>query len=85
MAWDQSQPETQHLGVMFRAPVSSDHVAEHLKDKQFKKMGRAGRLKSLFMTQEEIVTGLDDLDLEPWSRYMVRNIKLTVIDKDVTP
>jgi len=70
---------------MFRAPVSSDHVAEHLKDKQFKKMGRAGRLKSLFMTQEEIVTGLDDLDLEPWSRYMVRNIKLTVIDKDVTP
>ena len=85
LAWDQSQPETQHLGVMFRAPVSSDHVAEHLKDKQFKKMGRAGRLKSLFMTQEEIVTGLDDLDLEPWSRYMVRNIKLTVIDKDVTP
>jgi predicted NUDIX family phosphoesterase len=77
LAWDKNQAESQHFGVMFRAPVVSDYVADHLKNKQFKKMGRPGRVKSVFMTQEEIVRGLAELDLEPWSDYMARNIKLT--------
>ncbi len=77
LAWDKNQAESQHFGVMFRAPVVSDYVAEHLKNKQFKKMGRSGRIKSVFMTQEEIVRGLADLELEPWSDHMARNIKLT--------
>jgi predicted NUDIX family phosphoesterase len=77
LAWDKNQTESQHFGVMFRVPVVSDYVADHLKNKQFKKMGRSGRLRSIFMTQEEILRGLDDLNLEPWSEHMVRNIKLS--------
>lgn len=77
LAWDRDQAESQHFGVMFRVPVVSDYVANHLKDKQFKKMGRSGRLKSVFMPQEDIVRGLTDLDLEPWSKHMARNINLT--------
>ena len=84
LAWDKNQAESQHFGVMFRAPVVSDYVADHLKNKQFKKMGRSGRVKSVFMTQEEIVGGLAELDLEPWSDYMARNIKLTQM-KDAHP
>jgi predicted NUDIX family phosphoesterase/predicted ATPase len=77
LSWDKNQVESQHFGVMFRVPVVSDYVANHLKDKQFKKMGRSGRIKSLFMTQEEILRDLGELDLEPWSEHMARNIKLT--------
>lgn len=76
LAWDKNQTENQHFGVMFRAPLLNDYVADHLKNKQFKKMGRSGRIKSLFMTQEEILRSLDELELEPWSYYMARNIKL---------
>ena len=75
LAWDKNQAESQHFGVMFRVPVLNDYVADHLKNKQFKKMGRSGRLKSVFMTQEEIVRNLDN-QLEPWSDHMVKNIKL---------
>ena len=77
LAWDKNQEESQHFGVMFRLSVASDYVADHLKNKQFKKMGRSGRIKSVFMTQEEIVRDLEGLDLEPWSEHMARNIKLT--------
>ncbi len=78
LAWDKNQAESQHFGVMFRVPVVNDYVASHLKDKQFKKMGRSGRIKSVFMTQEEILRGLGVLELEPWSMQMVKNIKLTL-------
>jgi predicted NUDIX family phosphoesterase len=84
LAWDKTQQETQHLGLIFRAPILNDYVANHLKNKQFKKMGRSGRIKSVFMTQEEIVSGLDDLDLEPWSRHIARNINLTQSREDST-
>ncbi|MEO6773230.1 MAG: hypothetical protein ABI467_09425 [Kofleriaceae bacterium] len=84
LAWDRNQTESQHFGVMFRVPVVSDYVADHLKNKQFKKMGRAGRIKSVFMTQEEIVRSLDELDLEPWSAHMARNIKLTQESRNPT-
>lgn len=77
LAWDGNQVESQHFGVMFHVPVVNDYVADHLKNKQFKKMGRAGRIKSVFMTQEEISCDLAELDLEPWSQHMTRNIKLT--------
>jgi len=77
LAWDKTREETQHLGLMFRVPIRSDYVAEHLKNKQFKKMGRSGQIKSVFMTQEEIVTGLNELNLEPWSHHMALNIRLT--------
>jgi hypothetical protein len=77
LAWDKDQPESQHFGAMFRVPVMSDYVADHLRNKQFKRMGRAGRLRSVFMTQEEIVRNLNDLDLEPWSEHIARNINLT--------
>jgi predicted NUDIX family phosphoesterase len=83
LAWDKNQTESQHFGVMFRIPVLNDYVAEHLENKQFKKMGRSGRIKSTFMKQEEIVRALAELDLEPWSYYMARNIKLTQT-KDVS-
>jgi len=76
LSWDGNQPDTQHLGLIFRAPLPSDYVADHLRDKQFKKMGRSGPMKSVFMTQEEIVSGLAELDLEPWSKYVARNINL---------
>jgi predicted NUDIX family phosphoesterase len=77
LAWNRDQEDSQHFGVMFRVPVANDSVANHLKNKQFKKMARSGRLKSVFMSQEEIVRDLADLDLEPWSDHMARNIKLT--------
>jgi predicted NUDIX family phosphoesterase/thymidylate kinase len=77
LAWDKKHEESQHFGVMFRVPVLNEYVADHLANKQFKKMGRSPRIKSVFMTQEEIVRGLEDLDLEPWSEHMARNIKLT--------
>lgn len=82
LAWDKTQRETQHVGIMFRAPISSDLVAKHLENKQFKRMARSSKIRSVFMTQEEIVRGLDDIELEPWSEHMARNIKLT---KDSTP
>lgn len=87
LAWDKNQADSQHFGVMFRVPVMNDYVANHLKDKQFKKMGRAGRVKSVFMTQEEIVRDLRGpglLDLEPWSKQMVENIKLTRPSDELT-
>lgn len=84
LAWDKNQAESQHFGVMFRVPVVNDYVASHLKDKQFKKMGRSGRIKSVFMTQEEILRGLSVLELEPWSKQMVENIKLTRPSAELT-
>lgn len=77
LAWDKNQPESQHFGVMFRVPVLSDYIADHLKNKQFKKMGRSGRLRSVFLSQEEIVRELQSLKLEPWSEHMARNINFT--------
>lgn len=77
LAWDQDQQESQHFGVMFRVPVGDDYVAAHLENKQFKKMGRSGSMSSAFKTQEEILLEIQDLDLEPWSRHMLKNINLS--------
>lgn len=81
LAWDQHQSDTQHLGVMFRVPIVSDYVAGHVASKQFKKMGRASPIKSVFMTQPEILAELAQLDLESWSNYMARNINLTLSEE----
>jgi predicted NUDIX family phosphoesterase len=85
LSWDHTQSDTQHLGLIFRAPIVSDYVADHLRDKQFKRMGRSGSIKSVFMTQEAIVSGLAELDLEPWSKYVARNISLTHATQGSTP
>ncbi len=76
LAWDASQAESQHVGMMFRAPLASDDVAEHLENKQFKRMARSRKFRSVFKTQEQILTNLDDLDLEPWSKHLVENVRL---------
>jgi hypothetical protein len=36
--------------------------------------GGAGKLTSTFRTQEDIITNLEDLDLEPWSRHLIENV-----------
>jgi predicted NUDIX family phosphoesterase len=76
LAWNEEQAENRHLGIIFRVPVANDYIAKHLENKQFKKMARSSHLRSLFMTQEEILKDLSQLDLEPWSEYMIRNINL---------
>lgn len=76
LAWDASQSESQHVGMMFRAPLASDDVAKHLENKQFKKMARSRKFRSVFKTPEEILRELEDLDLEPWSKYIVEVVRL---------
>ena len=79
LAWNANQRETQHVGIMYRVPIVNELVARHLENKKFKKMARSRRLRSSFMTQQEILTS-GDLDLEPWSKYVVENLPLTAED-----
>lgn len=76
LAWNQEQKETRHLGIMFRVSIDSEYVAKHLENKVFKKMARSRRLKSVFMTQPEILGDLIQLDLEAWSKHMAMNLNL---------
>ena len=82
LAWDPHQQESQHLGIMFRVPIANPYVAKHLANKQFKKMARTQRVRSVFMTQEKILSDVarQELDLEPWSKHIINNILLTTPD-----
>jgi hypothetical protein len=83
LAWEHSKPDLhrrasdvqpwKHLGIMFESSIPGQ-VANQLENKQFKRMGRAGRLKSIFKSNEEIIEEMRTLDLEPWSEHYVRNV-----------
>lgn len=69
-----------HLGIMFCSSITDDYLADHLQDKQFKKMGRSGRLTSAFMTRQQIVE--KRLKLESWSDHYVKNIGMIEPEMD---
>lgn len=68
-------PDRRHLGVLFKVEVSDD-VAKSLHDKAFKKSGRGHPFTGQFRKQEDIISELDSLDLEPWSKHIVQNWRI---------
>lgn len=65
---------SKHLGIMFESLIPTEHIAKHLENKQFRRMGRSGRLVTMFMSREDILKCGRDLKLEAWSDHYVRNI-----------
>jgi len=76
LSWNGSLKETKHLGMMFRVAILSEDVASHLQDKQFKKSGRSGALKSFRRHQIDLIREFKKYQFEPWSDYIVRNVNL---------
>jgi predicted ATPase/predicted NUDIX family phosphoesterase len=84
LVWDEKDGKKylgKHLGLVHRVLISDEYVARHLENKQFKKMARSAPLRSVFMTQAEIEDESSNLDLEPWSDYITRNINLVTFSK----
>jgi predicted NUDIX family phosphoesterase/predicted ATPase len=84
LVWDEKDDKTylkKHLGLVHRVLISDEYVARHLENKQFKKMARSAPLRSIFMTQAEIEDDSSNLDLEPWSDYITRNISLATFTR----
>jgi predicted NUDIX family phosphoesterase len=73
LAWDEAA-EPRHVGIMFLLRLKHDDVAQHMRQKEFRRGVRGGKLTSTFRTQEDIITNLEDLDLEPWSRHLIENV-----------
>jgi predicted NUDIX family phosphoesterase len=77
IAWDESvRVESRHLGLMFRVPIENAVVANSMHKKEFRKAGRGHKLTGQFITQEAILSNLNELNLEPWSKHVVSNVEL---------
>lgn len=68
-----------HIGILYRVRLP-DPVAHNLHEKTFRRSGRAHPFTGNFRPQKKIIDQLDDpndeLQLEPWSKHLVRNVKL---------
>lgn len=72
-AWDDSgKGDGRHLGLIFRLEVDSQELAESLRKKQFRR-GRGHSLLGDFSEIGELVSSMDKVDLEPWSRSVLRD------------
>lgn len=68
-----------HIGILYRVRLP-DPVAQNLHEKTFRRSGRAHPFTGDFRPQQQIIDQLDDpggdLRLEPWSKHLVRNVKI---------
>ena len=68
-----------HIGILHRV-VLPDAVAETLHEKEFRRSGRIHPFSGDFRTQVQIIEQLeqplDDLRLEPWSKYLIKNVRI---------
>ena len=66
--WDDSETgDGRHLGLIYRMDIESPELAESLRKKEFRR-SRGHSLTGGFREIEELVSNMDEVDLEPWSR-----------------
>jgi len=79
MAWtENSKLESRHMGLLFKARIDDQIVAESLRDKEFRKASRGHTMTGTFQTPQQILHSVSELDLEPWSQFVILNIGLQV-------
>lgn len=72
-AWDDSSKQARrHLGIIHRVDIESIDLAENLKKKEYRR-SRGYNLAGGFSDTEELISRMDDIDLEPWSRVTLKN------------
>lgn len=78
MAWtdDDSVPESRHLGVFFAARIEDEFIRKSMEEKEFRKAGRGNAMVGKFQNRQQILQSIDDIGLEPWSRFVVQNVGL---------
>lgn len=64
--------DTRHLGVLYTVDLSDD-VAQTLHNKVFRSGARTHPFTGQFLSQQELLGAIEDLDLEPWSRHLLEN------------
>ena len=71
--WDKSdQARMQHFGIIFRLDIESSELAESLKKKEFRR-SRGHSLAGDFKDVGQLISGVDNFDLEPWSRAILQD------------
>ena len=71
--WDDSERgDGQHLGLIYRMDIKSPELAESLRKKEFRR-SRGYSLAGGFLEIEELVSSMDEVDLEPWARSILKN------------
>ena len=65
--WDDSgRGDERHIGLVYRMDIESPELAESLRKKEFRR-SRGHSLAGGFHKIEELVSKIDEFDLEPWS------------------
>jgi len=73
--WDDSETgDGRHLGLIYRMNIESPELAESLMKKEFRR-SRGHSLTGGFGKIEELVSSMDEVDLEPWSRTILSNCR----------
>ena len=71
--WDDSSEQAQrHIGFIHQVDVESDDLAENLRKKEFRR-SRGHDLVGEFVKANGLVSRMDEIDLEPWSRAVLAN------------
>lgn len=74
-----SSSRHRHIGILHRVRLP-DPVARTLHEKEFRRSGRGLPFSGDFRTQVQLIDQLDaatdDLRLEPWSKYLIKNVRL---------
>lgn len=73
MVWEE-EPEPKHLGIVFQVNIESDDVVTSMREKEFRKSGRQHTLIGTFQKPEDLLSRENDLNLEPWSAKIVREM-----------
>ena len=67
--------DPKHLGILFRVELP-DVVADTLHKKEFKKGTRGHQFTGGFRTQEDLLSELEMMRMEPWSRHLVETWRI---------
>ena len=71
--WDPSdRGDRRHLGLIFRLDIENRDLAESLKMKEFHR-SRGHNIAGDFRGVDELISVMDEVDLEPWSREILKN------------
>ena len=69
--WDNSdRGDGKHLGLIYRMDITSSDLAESLRKKEFRR-SRGHSLAGDFREIADLKSGMEEVDLEPWSRAIL--------------
>lgn len=69
IVWDQTSPESQHLGLVFALPIDDKAIIRSLSAKEFRKGARGHKLVGRLASSDELKGDMNKF--EPWSRALI--------------